>query len=405
MEVPDYELPERAIAQEPAEPRDSARLLDALSDPPRHLHVRDLPALLRPGDVLVVNTSRVVPARLKLWKQTGGAAEVLLVEPLPARPGAWEAMVRPSRRLPPGTVLWSAPPAPTGRPVTAPAGPAVHLVGTPEEPPTRAPASSPAHLVGTPEEPPTRAPASSPAHLVGTPAGPGTAPHGVPVVEVGERFPNGNREVTSLVTDLGAYGELALPPYIQRRLADPERYQTVYSERPGSVAAPTAGLHLTEAVLEACRQRGAQVAQVDLAVGPGTFRPIKAGRVEEHEMHAERYLVPEATWQACLDAKGSGGRVVAVGTTSVRALESAGATGLLSGRTELYIRPGHPFAVVDVLMSNFHQPRSTLLVLLEAFAGPRWRRLYELALEEGYRFLSFGDAMVVGRDAMVVGRA
>jgi S-adenosylmethionine:tRNA ribosyltransferase-isomerase len=326
MEVPDYELPEEAVAQVPAEPRDSARLLDALAEPPRHLHVRDLPTLVGEGDVVVLNTSRVVPARLRLRKATGGAAEVLLVEPLGGQ--AWEAMVRPGRRLPPGTVLLKGP---------------------------------------------------------------------VPAVEVGERLPSGNRVVRGLLPDLSTLAELALPPYIHERLADPERYQTVYSQQPGSVAAPTAGLHLTEGVLDGCRARGALVVAVDLAVGPGTFKPVKAGRAEDHEMHAERYSVPEATWEACQRAKQAGRRVWAIGTTSVRALESAAATGRLGGRTDLYIRPGHHFSVVDVLMTNFHQPRSTLLLLLEAFAGPRWRELYALALREGYRFLSFGDAMVVGR--------
>jgi S-adenosylmethionine:tRNA ribosyltransferase-isomerase len=326
MEVPDYELPEEAIAQTPAEPRDSARLLDALSEPPRHRRVWELPELVHAGDVMVLNSSRVVPARLRLRKQTGGEAEVLLVEQLGS--GTWEAMVRPGRRLPPGTVL----------------------------------------LKG-----------------------------GVPAVEVGERLPSGNRLVRGLLPDLSGLGELALPPYIHQPLADPERYQTVYSDRPGSVAAPTAGLHLTKAVLDECRRQGAVVVAVDLAVGPGTFKPIKAGRAEEHEMHSERYSVPEETWEACQRAKQSSKRVWAVGTTSVRALESAGATGRLQGRTDLYIKPCHHFSVVDVLMTNFHQPRSTLLLLLEAFAGPRWRDLYALALGEGYRFLSFGDAMVVGR--------
>lgn len=328
MEVPEYDLPEAAIAQVPAEPRDAARLLDAGSDPPRHLLVRDLPDLLRPGDLLVLNNSRVIPARLLLRKGTGGAAEVLLLGPVPGRPGTWEALVRPGRRLAPGTVLSAG---------------------------------------------------------------------DQPVVQVGQRLAGGNREVTALVTDLAPFGSLALPPYIHEPLSDPERYQTVYSERPGSVAAPTAGLHLTPAVLQRCQEVGAKVATVDLAVGLGTFRPIKGGQVEGHSMHAEHYCVPAATWQACQEAKRAGARVVAVGTTSVRAMESAAATGVLEGRTELFIQPGHSFSVVDVLMTNFHQPRSTLLVLLEAFAGPRWRQLYHLALREGYRFLSFGDAMLVGR--------
>jgi S-adenosylmethionine:tRNA ribosyltransferase-isomerase len=336
MDVPDYDLPEEAIAQFPAEPRDSSRLLVALGaragagevgasgQAVRHLRVSDLPTLLGEGDVLVVNTSRVVPARLKLRKVTGGVAEVLLLEPLPGDLRAWEALVRPGRRLAPGARLYWGEEA---------------------------------------------------------------------VVEVGDRLRDGNRVVKSLVDDLTAYGSVALPPYIHEALADPERYQTVYCDRPGSVAAPTAGLHITERVLDECRSRGVTVAFVDLAVGLGTFRPIKTEQVEAHSMHAERYRVPEETWQACRSAR----RVVAVGTTTTRALESAAATGLLEGRTELYMRPGHDFRLVDVLMTNFHQPRSTLLVLLEAFMGPGWRDLYRVALAEGYRFLSFGDAMVVGR--------
>lgn len=324
MDVPSYHLPPEAIAQVPAEPRDSARLLVALGPVPVHLRVRDLPSLLGEGDVLVLNDSRVVPARLRLRKFSGGAAEVLLLEQVPERAGTWEALVRPGRRLPPGTVLYAG---------------------------------------------------------------------GRPVLEVGERRPDGAREVKSLIEDLSGLGSLALPPYIHRPLAEPGRYQTVYADRPGSVAAPTAGLHLTHEVLEETMRRGAMVECLELAVGLGTFRPIKGREVEGHPMHSERYSVPERTWNACKKAR----RVVAVGTTTVRALESAAATGALEGRTELYIRPGHAFSVVDVLVTNFHQPRSTLLVMLEAFVGPRWRGLYEVALAEGYRFLSFGDAMVVGR--------
>ena len=324
MDVPDYDLPESAIAQVPAPRRDAARLLVALGETVRHQRVSDLPGLLEPGDLLVVNTSRVVPARLALHKRSGGAAEVLLLEPVPGRPGCFQALVRPGRRLPPGTVLYSG---------------------------------------------------------------------GQAVVEVGERLADGNREVSSLVDDLSSFGALALPPYIHHPLEDPERYQTVYAQRPGSVAAPTAGLHLTDAVLAECRRQGVGVATLDLAVGLGTFRPIKSAQVEEHAMHSERYCISPSTWEACLAAR----RVVAVGTTSLRALESAAASGILEGRTELFIRPGYPFALVDVLLTNFHQPRSTLLVLLEAFAGPRWRDLYGVALAEGYRFLSFGDAMIVGR--------
>jgi S-adenosylmethionine:tRNA ribosyltransferase-isomerase len=196
---------------------------------------------------------------------------------------------------------------------------------------------------------------------------------------------------------LAAYGTVALPPYIHEPLADPERYQTVYADRPGSVAAPTAGLHLTDEVLARCRERGAAVHSVDLAVGLATFRPLEGGRVEDHVMHSERYRVPAETMAACRQAE----RVVAVGTTTVRALETAAATGELEGESRLYIRPGFRFAVVDALMTNFHLPRSSLLVLLEAFCGRRWRSLYKEALGQGYRFLSFGDAMLVGREGLV----
>jgi S-adenosylmethionine:tRNA ribosyltransferase-isomerase len=333
VEVPYYDLPEAAIAQDPIEPRDAARLLVAV-DPAgavAHRHVRDLPDLLGPGDVVVVNTSRVLPARLQLTKPAlasgggGGAAEVLLLEPEPAMDGGWVALVRPGRRLAPGTVL----------------------------------------LAGT-----------------------------EPWVEVGERLDDGRRRVRLLHPEaIEDVGTIPLPPYIHHALADPERYQTVYAEQVGSVAAPTAGLHITPEILEALRSRGVPVHAVDLAVGLGTFRPVSAARVEDHVMHVERYSVPEATMAACQAAE----RVVAIGTTTVRALESAAATGALEGRSDLFIHGDFAFALVDVLMTNFHQPRSTLLLLLEAFGGPRWRQLYATALSEGYRFLSFGDAMLIAR--------
>jgi S-adenosylmethionine:tRNA ribosyltransferase-isomerase len=327
VEVPTYELPEAAIAQEPIEPRDSARLLVSLSadEPVEHRYVFDLPDLLAPGDVVVVNTSRVLPARLRLTKDTGGAAEVLLLEPDPAEPAVWLALVRPGRRLPPGTVLEA---------------------------------------------------------------------DGVPWVEVGDRVDDDGRRRVRLLRDepLASVGTIPQPPYIHRPLADPERYQTVYADQPGSVAAPTAGLHLTDAVLDAVRAKGIEVAAVDLAVGLGTFRPVTASVAEDHTMHVERYHVPEATFEACQQAE----RVVAIGTTAVRALETAAATGQLAGRSDLFIHGDYPFALVDVLMTNFHQPRSTLLLLLEAFIGTRWRDLYATALTERYRFLSFGDAMLVG---------
>jgi S-adenosylmethionine:tRNA ribosyltransferase-isomerase len=355
----EYGLPEEAIAQRPIEPRSAARMLvdAAASGTPGvdHATVADLPRYLRPGDVLVVNQTRVLAARLTLVKQTGGAAEVLLLEPAPlepaqpepaqpgsVRPGAadksapavWEALVRPGRRLPPGTRLW-------------------------EEG-----GSDPVVEVAEP-----------------------VAGH-----EDGRRWV---RLIDPSVVDRS--GSMPLPPYIHTPLDDPDRYQTVYwaPSDPGaqSTAAPTAGLHLTPAVLDACRQAGATVAPVDLAIGLDTFRPVTAATPEGHVIHTERYAVPAATMEACQEAP----RVVAVGTTTVRALESAAATGRLSGRTDLYIHGAYPFRVVDVLLTNFHMPRSTLLLLVEAFCGPEWRDLYAIALDQGYRFLSFGDAMLVAR--------
>jgi S-adenosylmethionine:tRNA ribosyltransferase-isomerase len=325
--APSYDLPEEAIAQAPVEPRDSARLL-VDGDPVRHLRVADLPSLLRHGDVVVVNETRVIPARLRLRKPTGGAVEVLLVEERPD--GTWTALVRPGRKVPAGTVL--------------------------------------------------------------------TAGDDL-VVEVGEALPDGQRLVRLDTDDAAAalarHGEVPLPPYLHEGLADPERYQTVYASVPGSVAAPTAGLHLTPGLLDRCRAAGADVRAVDLQVGLGTFRPVTAERLEDHEVHEERYAVPEATMAACEAAE----RVVAIGTTTVRALETAAATGCLAGRSRLLITPGHDWRVVDALLTNFHLPRSTLLLLVEALVAERWRHLYEVALAEGYRFLSFGDAMFLERAA------
>jgi S-adenosylmethionine:tRNA ribosyltransferase-isomerase len=215
-------------------------------------------------------------------------------------------------------------------------------------------------------------------------------------VEVGAHVGDGRRLVVVRTADLERslerHGEVPLPPYVHHALSDRERYQTVYADQPTSVAAPTAGLHLTTEVLERCRAAGARIEPVELAVGLGTFRPITVDRLEDHHMHAERYRVPASTLEACRSAR----RVVAIGTTTVRALESAAATGALEGRTDLFIRNAHEF-LVDALLTNFHQPRSSLLVLVDAFIGPRWRQLYATALDSGYRFLSFGDAMFLSR--------
>ncbi len=330
-----YELPDSAIAQHPVEPRDAARLLVALAGTPiEHRHVSDLAELIGPGDLLVVNDTRVLPARLRLQKATGGAAEVLLLSPVAADQSQWEALVRPGKRVPPGTELFDGD------------GAAVVTVG----------------------------------EARGDEGCRAVRLHGVDSADSAE----------SLIARLG---EMPLPPYIHEPLADVDRYQTVFARVPGSVAAPTAGLHLTEAVIERCRVAGAGVATVTLDVGLGTFRPMTTDNVADHRMHAERYAVPEDT----LDAIAGAERVVAVGTTSLRTLEAWAATGETSGSTELFIYGEYDFRVVDRLLTNFHLPGSSLLALLDSFTQGAWRSLYDVALREGYRFLSFGDAMLVDR--------
>ena len=330
----DYELPHDRIAQTPIEPRDSARLLvDRGKSPPEHRHVSDLPDLLEPGDVVVLNETKVIPARLALHRSTGGAAEVLMLEPLDGERRVWEALVRPARKLKPGEQLFAA--------------------------------------------------------------------DGTPVVAIGARTDAGDTFTVSLIGSvdslavLAEHGEMPLPPYITERLADPDRYQTVYARQPGSAAAPTAGLHFTPELLERLERRGVEVAKVDLVVGLDTFRPIATDDRLEHRMHTERYRVPAATLERCRAA----GRVVAVGTTTVRALESAARHGELEGRTDIFIHRGHDWQLVDLMVTNFHLPRTTLLVMIDAFVGSRWRDLYAEALQHDYRFLSFGDAMLLDRHA------
>ena len=332
----DYDLPDERIAQTPVEPRDAARLLvDQGSEPPLHRHVSDLPEILRPGDLLVVNETKVIPARLALQRATGGKAEVLMLEPLDGERKVWEAMVRPARKLKSGERLF--------------------------------------------------------------------APDGTPVVEMGERTASGD---TFTVTVLGSidsldvladHGEMPLPPYITERLGDPDRYQTVYAREPGSAAAPTAGLHFTPELLDRLTERGIEIAKVELVVGLDTFRPVMEDDPTEHRMHTERYRVPQLTMDRCLATRAAGGRVVCVGTTSVRALESAASRGELEGRTDIFIHGDYDWQLVDVLMTNFHLPKTTLLMMIDAFVGDRWRRLYDDALAEHYRFLSFGDAMLLDR--------
>ncbi len=325
----DYHLPAANIAQSPAVERSAAKLFvdQGAGVEPRHLTMANVPDLLGPGDVVVLNDTKVLPARLRVRRPTGGAAEILLLEPV--ADGRWQALVRPSKKIAPGTRIEVA--------------------------------------------------------------------AGFAVV-VGARIDGGRRLVEleaegSVEAALEAAGELPLPPYITETVADMSRYQTVYATHPGSVAAPTAGLHLTDQILAEIEERGAQIARVQLTVGLDTFRPLGDGLLDEHQMHSEAYRVPQKTW----DLVESADRVVAVGTTVVRSLESAAAHGALEGRTDLFIRPPYDFAVVDAMLTNFHLPKSTLLVMIEAFVGTRWRDIYDTAIVENYRMLSFGDGMFLSR--------
>jgi S-adenosylmethionine:tRNA ribosyltransferase-isomerase len=331
----DYDLPVERIAQVPIEPRDAARLLvDRGRAEPDHLHVRELPTLLGDGDLLVVNETKVIPARLRLHRETGGAAEVLLLEPLSDDRRTWEAMIRPARKLRVGERLVDA--------------------------------------------------------------------TGDALVQIGPRTAAGDTWAVTIVADgdplvmLQRHGEMPLPPYIGVGLARPDRYQTVYAAEPGSAAAPTAGLHFTPELLVRLAERGVAVAEVDLVIGLDTFKPVSVDEPRRHVMHSERYTVTADVMEQCRQAR----RVVAVGTTSVRALESAAAFGELAGRTRLFITRPYDWKVVDVMMTNFHLPRTTLLMMVDAFVGDRWRRLYDVALTEQYRFLSFGDAMLLDRTAV-----
>ena len=327
----DYTLPPELIAQQPVEPRDAARLLvlDRASDrltSEKHLHVRDLPDLLRPGDLLVANRSRVLPARILGRLSGGGRAEFLLLRQ--HGPGLWEALARPARRVRPGDV------------VTITDDLAVQVV---------------------------------------------------------EAFENGIRHIqVESDAKLLAHGTVPLPPYIHGWMGDPERYQTIFADTQGSAAAPTAGLHFTRDLLDRLATRSISCMTLVLHIGLDTFRPITHDDPAAHRMHREWYAVPPAVVQRIAETRATGGRVVAVGTTVVRALESWTATGEPEGWTDLFIVPGHRFRVVDGLLTNFHLPRSTLLMLVSAFTGrERMLAAYDEAAHLGYRFYSFGDCMLV----------
>jgi S-adenosylmethionine:tRNA ribosyltransferase-isomerase len=337
----DYPLPEGAIAQEPTTERDASRLLvlERRTGALRHHVFRDLPDLLSPGDLLVLNRSRVIPARLLGVRPGGGAAEILLVR---CRAGEeWEALLRPARRLRPGTVV---------------------RVGDELE----------VHVL---DEPP----------LAG-----------------GSRLVRLASRAGTLSDVLDRLGHVPLPPYIRRadRPEDRERYQTVFAREPGSVAAPTAGLHFTQELLDRLRRRGIEPAELVLHVGPGTFRPVEVDDVRRHKVPPEPFLLPAQTAAAVARARQRGGRVVAVGSTTARVLESRvdekGALAPGEGETDLVIVPPFAFRATDALVTNFHLPRSSLLLLVAAFAGrERILAAYAEALREGYRFYSYGDAMLI----------
>ena len=335
-----FDLPEGLIAQRPLERRDASRLLclDRQTGAIRHRHFRDLLELLRPGDLLVMNDSRVMPSRLLGRREgTGGSMELLLLER--KEKDLWETLARPGRKAKPG---------------------ARFVFGD-----------------------------------------------GLLTAQVVETVAGGNRlvrceyEGDNFFDVLDRIGQMPLPPYITEKLEDKERYQTVYSREMGSAAAPTAGLHFTPELLSALEERGVRTAFVTLHVGLGTFRPVKAENITDHHMHLEHYTVPQAAAQLVNTAKKEGGRVIAVGTTSCRTLESAydPDSGLRPGpgSTGIFIYPGYRFKALDGLITNFHLPESTLIMLVSAFAGyEHTMRAYREAVEREYRFFSFGDAMFIG---------
>ena len=333
-----YDLPPELIAQTPLERRDGSRLLtlDKRTGETGHGHFYDLPRLLRPGDCLVMNDSRVLPARLLGRREpTGGAAEVLLL--VDRGDQVWECLVRPGRKVKPGTRL--------------------------------------------------------------------SFGEGALTAEVLETLEGGNRLIRFdyegiFLETLERLGKMPLPPYIKEELNEPERYQTVYSRQVGSAAAPTAGLHFTRELLDQIQAMGVSLCYVTLHVGLGTFRPVKEDEITDHEMHAEYCMIPQETADIINRTKQTGGRVVCVGTTSCRTIESwAGEDGTLkasAGWTDIFIYPGYRFKVLDALVTNFHLPESTLVMLVSALAGREHiLAAYEEAVRERYRFFSFGDAMFI----------
>lgn len=339
----DYVLPPELIAQAPADRRDQSRMMVVSRDgdtPPAHSGIADLPDFLRPGDLLVVNDTRVIPARLRgQWRDTGGAAELLLIEPVAG--SHWRSLCRSGRTPRNGLEM-----------VFGQGGLTARIIS-------------------------------------------GRDNEGAITVDL-----RGRRPLAELLPE---YGEIPLPPYIRRPAdeRDSSRYQTIYAARPGAVAAPTAGLHFTGEVLAALARKGVGRAALTLHVGPGTFRPVKADRIEDHVMESERYVIGDETALALRQCRREGGRIVAVGSTCVRALETMarennGEAVAGSGRSSLFIRPPFRFQMVDVMLTNFHLPRSSLLMMVAAFAGrEKVMAAYREATERGYRFYSYGDCMLL----------
>ena len=334
----DYNLPEELIAQTPIEPRDHSRMLvyNRADQSIQHLHFYDLPRFLKKGDVLVVNETKVIPARLLGEKEgTGVPVEILLLKRLER--DVWEGLVRPGRRLKPGTFC--------------------------------------------------------------------SFGNGLLRAEIIESTEDGGRKVRFHYSGvfeeiLDQLGQMPLPPYIHEKLEDKNRYQTVYAKEAGSAAAPTAGLHFTPELMDKIRDMGVEIIPVLLHVGLGTFRPVKAEDLSDHHMHVEHYEVTEEAARKINEARKNGGRCICVGTTSVRTLESASGEDDLvraeSGDTGIFITPGYRFHAVDALVTNFHLPQSTLLMLISALMGREEAlRVYQEAVQERYRFFSFGDAMLI----------
>jgi len=331
-----YDLPEERIAQTPVEPRDHSRLMVIHRDTGEieHRHFYDIIDYLNPGDCLVINETKVIPARLYGERPTGGAVEVLLLKQL--GPKRWETLVRPGRKLKPGAEVSFG----DGR--------------------------LKCRVMET--------------------------------TDVGGRIVEFECE-GSFEAALDALGEMPLPPYIHEKLQDRDRYQTVYAKQDGSAAAPTAGLHFTPELMDRIREKGVDIVPVLLHVGLGTFRPVKVENIEDHEMHSEYFEVTQDAADRVNAARARGGRIIAVGTTSVRTLESAAEGGKLvakRGDTNIFIKPGYRFQLVDALVTNFHLPGSTLIMLVSAlWDRERILEAYRLAVEEEYRFFSFGDAMLI----------